>query len=226
MLSILYNLLEILVVLVPILLSVAFVAVIEPIVMGPMQRWIDANVVGYSGPSQPFVFIIKTVIFMFSVFTILIILSFYTKPIFCQDEVTVSVKDEIMIAHNTNFWNTFGALSIYSIYKGCQAKTPVGKGIGTITLIAMSAAATYTMHEVTSPNTIKAAGIISRINQILEKQKKFGNTSSNTATNLGGSHPVHSPFEQAFGGLLLIGYFHFFLTILKQDFEIVFLHLV
>jgi len=129
-----------------------------------------------------------------------------------------------MIAHNTNFWNTFAALSVYSIYKGTQAKTPVGKGIGTIALIAVSAAATYTMHEVTS--TVQAAGTVARINRIFENQNKFGNTSSNTATNLGGSHPMHSPFEEAFGGLLSIGYFHFFLTILRQDFEIVSLHLV
>jgi len=80
MFSILYNLLEILVVLIPILLSVVFVTVIEPIVMAPMQRWADANEVGYSGLSEPFLFIIKAVIFMFSVFTILIILSFCTNP--------------------------------------------------------------------------------------------------------------------------------------------------
>lgn len=53
MLSFLYNLLEILIVLVPILLSVAFMTVIERKVMGSMQRRVGPNVVGYYGILQP-----------------------------------------------------------------------------------------------------------------------------------------------------------------------------
>ena len=62
MLSILYNLLEILVVLVPILLSVAFMTVIERKVMGSMQRRIGPNVVGYYALLQPFADALKLVI--------------------------------------------------------------------------------------------------------------------------------------------------------------------
>ncbi|KAI3663085.1 hypothetical protein L6452_46452 [Arctium lappa] len=145
------------------LLFVAVVFVIEPIVMAPMQRWADANEVGYSGLSEPFLFIIKAVIFL--CFPFLLSLLFYRFVQTRQDEITVSIKDDTMIAHNTNFWNTFAALSVYSIYKGTQAKTPVGKGIGTIALIAVSAAATYTMHEVTS--TVQATGTVARINRSL-----------------------------------------------------------
>lgn len=47
MLQILYNLLEILIVVVPILLAVAFITIIERKVMGSMQRRIGPNVVGY-----------------------------------------------------------------------------------------------------------------------------------------------------------------------------------
>lgn len=61
MLTILYQgtaqLLEILVVLVPILLSVAFMTVIERKVMGSMQRRIGPNVVGYYALLQPFILI-------------------------------------------------------------------------------------------------------------------------------------------------------------------------
>lgn len=84
MLSILYQgaaqLLEILVVvLFFIILSVAFITVIER--AGSMQRWAGPNVVGYRAPSQSFVFIIlKVLIIVFSVLTIFSILSFYTNP--------------------------------------------------------------------------------------------------------------------------------------------------
>lgn len=54
MLSTLYNLLEILIVLVPILLAVAFITIIERKVMASMQRRIGPNVVGYYGVLQPF----------------------------------------------------------------------------------------------------------------------------------------------------------------------------
>lgn len=54
MLSVLYNLLEVLIVLVPTLLSVAFMTIIERKVMGSMQRRIGPNVVGYYGVLQPF----------------------------------------------------------------------------------------------------------------------------------------------------------------------------
>lgn len=58
----LYNLLEILVILVPILLSVAFITVIERKVIGSIQRRIGPNVVGYYALLQPFADALKLVI--------------------------------------------------------------------------------------------------------------------------------------------------------------------
>lgn len=49
----LFNFLEILIVLVPTLLSVAFMTIIERKVMASMQRRIGPNVVGYYGVLQP-----------------------------------------------------------------------------------------------------------------------------------------------------------------------------
>jgi hypothetical protein len=171
--------------------------VIERKVMGSMQRRIGPNVVGYYALLQLFVFILKTAIIVFSVLTIFTILSSFSTPIFCEDEVTISIKDETMIAHNSNFWKAYGSLSIYSIYKGLQAKTFLGKYIGTIGLITASGIATYTMHSVTNP--AQPAGVTARINQILEQKNKSGNTASNTASNTGSSYPVHSPLEEAYG---------------------------
>jgi NADH:ubiquinone oxidoreductase subunit H len=62
MAAILYNLLEILIVLVPILLAVAFITIIERKVMGSMQRRIGPNVVGYYGVLQPFADALKLVV--------------------------------------------------------------------------------------------------------------------------------------------------------------------
>lgn len=62
MIAILYNLLEILIVLVPILLAVAFMTIIERKVMGSMQRRIGPNVVGYYGVLQPFADALKLVV--------------------------------------------------------------------------------------------------------------------------------------------------------------------
>lgn len=62
MLQILYNLLEILIVVVPILLAVAFITIIERKVMGSMQRRIGPNVVGYYGVLQPFADALKLVV--------------------------------------------------------------------------------------------------------------------------------------------------------------------
>lgn len=53
MISTLYNLLEILIVIVPTLLSVAFMTIIERKIMGSMQRRIGPNIVGYYGVLQP-----------------------------------------------------------------------------------------------------------------------------------------------------------------------------
>lgn len=53
MLSVLYSLLEVLIVLVPILLSVAFMTIIERKVLASMQRRVGPNVVGYYGVMQP-----------------------------------------------------------------------------------------------------------------------------------------------------------------------------
>jgi NADH-ubiquinone oxidoreductase chain 1 len=54
MLAILFNLLEVLIVLVPILLAVAFMTIIERKVMGSMQRRVGPNKVGIYGVLQPF----------------------------------------------------------------------------------------------------------------------------------------------------------------------------
>lgn len=54
MLSTLFNLLEVLVVLVPILLAVAFMTIIERKVLAAMQRRVGPNTVGYYGVLQPF----------------------------------------------------------------------------------------------------------------------------------------------------------------------------
>jgi NADH:ubiquinone oxidoreductase subunit H len=62
MLQILYNLLEILIVVVPILLAVAFITIIERKVMGSIQRRIGPNVVGYYGVLQPFADALKLVV--------------------------------------------------------------------------------------------------------------------------------------------------------------------
>nr|YP_001492833.1 NADH dehydrogenase subunit 1 [Tilletia indica]YP_001876483.1 ND1 [Tilletia walkeri]ABI95821.1 NADH dehydrogenase subunit 1 [Tilletia indica]ABP03929.1 ND1 [Tilletia walkeri]APT42124.1 NADH dehydrogenase subunit 1 [Tilletia indica] len=58
----LYNLLEILIILVPILLSVAYMTIIERKVMGSMQRRIGPNIVGYYGVLQPFADALKLVV--------------------------------------------------------------------------------------------------------------------------------------------------------------------
>ncbi|RZK41361.1 MAG: NADH-quinone oxidoreductase subunit H, partial [Hymenobacter sp.] len=54
MLTILYNLLEVLIVLVPILLAVAFMTIIERKTLAAMQRRVGPNKVGYYGVLQPF----------------------------------------------------------------------------------------------------------------------------------------------------------------------------
>lgn len=48
-----YSLIEVLVVLVPILLGVAFITVIERKVMAAMQRRVGPNIVGFYGILQP-----------------------------------------------------------------------------------------------------------------------------------------------------------------------------
>lgn len=58
----LYNFLLILIVIVPILLSVAFITIIERKVIGSIQRRIGPNVVGYYGVLQPFADALKLVV--------------------------------------------------------------------------------------------------------------------------------------------------------------------
>lgn len=62
MLTILFNLLEVLIVLVPILLAVAFMTIIERKVMGSMQRRVGPNKVGIYGLLQPFRDALKLVV--------------------------------------------------------------------------------------------------------------------------------------------------------------------
>ena len=59
---IIYNLLEVLIVLVPILLSVAFMTIIERKVLAAMQRRVGPNKVGYYGVLQPFADALKLVV--------------------------------------------------------------------------------------------------------------------------------------------------------------------
>jgi NADH-ubiquinone oxidoreductase chain 1 len=54
-LTTLYNLLEVLIVLVPILLAVAFMTIIERKVLAAMQRRVGPNKVGYYGVLQPLI---------------------------------------------------------------------------------------------------------------------------------------------------------------------------
>lgn len=61
-LSTLYNLLEVLIVLVPILLAVAFMTIIERKVLAAMQRRVGPNKVGYYGVLQPFADALKLVV--------------------------------------------------------------------------------------------------------------------------------------------------------------------
>lgn len=53
MLIVIYNLLEVLIVLVPILLAVAFMTIIERKTLAAMQRRVGPNKVGYYGVLQP-----------------------------------------------------------------------------------------------------------------------------------------------------------------------------
>ena len=54
MLTILYSLLEVLIVLVPVLLAVAFMTIIERKVLAAIQRRVGPNTVGVYGVLQPF----------------------------------------------------------------------------------------------------------------------------------------------------------------------------
>ena len=62
MFSIIYSLMEILVVIVPILLSLAFIALIERKVIDSIQRRDAPNVVGYYGVLQAFSDAVKLIV--------------------------------------------------------------------------------------------------------------------------------------------------------------------
>jgi NADH-ubiquinone oxidoreductase chain 1 len=58
----LYNLLEVLIVIVPMLLAVAFMTIIERKQLAAMQRRVGPNTVGYYGVLQPFADALKLVL--------------------------------------------------------------------------------------------------------------------------------------------------------------------
>ena len=123
MLSILlYNLLEILVVLVPILLSVAFMTVIERKVMGSMQRRTGPNVVGYYAQLQPFPLMVVIAILGFTMLTFFYNVGF--DPIYCEETLTTSTNTQTVTANNkwsTSIINgTWGVSFLYIVYKGLQ----------------------------------------------------------------------------------------------------------
>lgn len=62
MFAYIYSLIEVLVVLVPILLSVAFITVIERKVIAAIQRRVGPNMVGFYGVLQPFADALKLVV--------------------------------------------------------------------------------------------------------------------------------------------------------------------
>jgi len=62
MLTKLFNLLEVLIVLVPTLLAVAFMTIIERKQLAAMQRRVGPNTVGYLGIMQPFADALKLVL--------------------------------------------------------------------------------------------------------------------------------------------------------------------
>ena len=53
MISLIFSITEVLIVLVPVLLSVAFMTIIERKVLASMQRRVGPNIVGYYGIMQP-----------------------------------------------------------------------------------------------------------------------------------------------------------------------------
>ena len=59
---VLFSLIETLVVLLPVLLSVAFITIIERKVIGAIQRRVGPNYVGYFGVLQPFADALKLIV--------------------------------------------------------------------------------------------------------------------------------------------------------------------
>lgn len=196
MLSILYNLLEILVVLVPILLSVAFMTVIERKVMGSMQRRIGPNVVGYYALLQPFAFLLKLAVIVIAGFTTFILFnSLGFEPIFCEE--TLTTKNETVTVENSWNWSkniisgAWGASMLYIIHKGLQMKGSTATKVASITsLVGSTTVAATTMIDVTRSNP---AGVQSRLNQALAKTFP---AKSESVIPSSSSHPFASPLEE------------------------------
>ena len=190
MLSILYNLLEILVVLVPILLSVAFMTVIERKVMGSMQRRIGPNVVGYR--VLCFTFTVKLLLTITGGLTLIILFNYLGfDPIYCQD--TGSPANNQTSTSET-FWNkgvlgAWGLSFAYLVYKGAQVKN--AKQAGSIGAVLLSSAAAANIMRDTNVNP---AGVQANINRAHAKAYPNYNQTVGSASG-SGSYPIPSPLE-------------------------------
>ena len=211
MLSILYNLLEILVVLVPILLSVAFMTVIERKVMGSMQRRIGPNVVGYR--VLCFTFTVKLLLTITGGLTLIILFnSLGFDPIYCQD---TGEPANNQTASSGNYWNkgVFGvwaASFAYLVYKGAQVKNAKQAGsIGTL-LVSSTVSASIMLDTNVNP-----AGVQAKI--LRAHAKAYPNdTQTGGFASGSGSYPIPSPLE----GSVFDWLYSFFPSYVQQQLRI------